>query len=79
MEKTPMARKPKTCTGTVLIDKRKGPPAFEILTLHLLDGGAVCTIGDVVDRLGMTVKDYDRLRITVSVLPAGRKKRKVLP
>ena len=71
-----MRRKPSTCTGTVLIDKREGPPPYEILSVHFSDGSSACTIGDVLARLGITVKPYDRLKITVGSLPPERKNAK---
>lgn len=74
-----MPRKPHTCTGNVLVERRQGPPAYEIVSLHFPDGGAAVTIADILDRLGIAVKDRDRIKITVARLPAGPKRKRVLP
>jgi hypothetical protein len=63
--------KAKSCAGTVLVDRHPGPPAYEILSVHFPDGGTAVTIGDILARLGIAVKDRDRVKITVSRLPAG--------
>jgi hypothetical protein len=71
--------KPKTCTGSVLVEKHQGDPSYEIVSVHFADGGAAVTIGDLLARLGIAAKDRDRLRIAISRLPSARAKRKVLP
>jgi hypothetical protein len=63
--------KAKTCAGTILVDRHPGPPSYEILSVHFPDGGIAVTIGDILARLGITVKDRDRVKITVSRLPAA--------
>ena len=69
--------KAKTCAATVLVERHPGPPAFEILSLHFPDGGTAVTIGDILARLGIAVKDRDRVKITASRLPAesGRQRK----
>jgi hypothetical protein len=66
----------KSCAGTILVDRHLGPPAYEILSVHFPDGGAATTIGDILVRLGIIVKDRDRVKITVTRLPpaSGRKR-----
>ena len=58
------------CTGTVLVDKRDGygQKPFEIVSLYFEDGGAACTVGDILARLGISVKSNDRIMIAVSKL-----------
>jgi hypothetical protein len=58
----------KRCTGVVQIDRREtyGRP-YELMTIHLADGAMVCTVADVLAKLGIDVKDGDEIIIGVSV------------
>jgi hypothetical protein len=68
--------KAKSCAGTVLVDRHLGPPVYEIVSVHFPDGGAAVTIGDILARLAIAVKDRDKVKITVNRLPDRPRKRK---
>jgi hypothetical protein len=68
-----MPKRPASCTGKVLIDKRTGhnQKPFELVTIHFPDGTAVCTIADVAAKLGIALADGDQVTLT---LAKGRKR-----
>jgi hypothetical protein len=77
-------QRPRTCQGIVRIAKHVGygQRSFEIMTVHFPDGGASCTIADLTARLGIDLKEGDRIRIAISKLakiaPRKRKPNKNL-
>jgi hypothetical protein len=78
MKRQKRTQQPKSSSviGSVLIDRRgDGDRPYEILSLHHADGGASVTIGDIVARVGLKLKDRDRIKITIARMPG----RKVLP